>query len=157
MLNFCAVALLLAGCGGVNEKEVSDSFSRYCENFLLRLQKQYYDPQTAPADVTINIAAKREVTFRKPATPQDRSGGTLVFYQTEESQGVTRERTVTVRFVYGNGRWDVAEMKAQITEIRKASRGKILAEPGPLEQVDPRMDEVLGPRLRAALESTPQY
>jgi hypothetical protein len=149
------IILLLAGCGGVNEQEISDAFQRYGENFSLRLQKRYFDPATSPVDLTIKIAPKPEYVFQKPAAPGEPYRGQLKLRQTERSPAGETDRLVVYRFVRGPAGWRLDGATGQILEKRRVSRGKGLTEVGDGEQTDLLKDDIFAPHLQAAIAATP--
>jgi hypothetical protein len=149
------VVLLGAGCGGVNEKEINDSFHRYGENFTLRLQKQLFDPATAPVDLTVKIAPKPEYILERPTAAGQPFRGQLKLQQTEISSTGELDRLVIYKFVRGPQGWKLEAVVGQVLEKRRVSRGKGITEPGNGEQTDLLADEVFAPHIRAAIAATP--
>jgi len=158
MISLAGVLLLCAaGCGGVNEKEISDSYQRFCENFLLHLQKQYNDPQTSPVDLTIKVAPRYQAVLDKPATGNAPRQGRLTFIQIETGPNREADRQIILQFRKGSAGWEMASGTAEVIESRVTARGKVKTSPGNLEKLDALKDQVLAPRIRAAFSATPQY
>jgi hypothetical protein len=135
----------LVGCGGNPDAKLQEAFPRFVESFHLRLQHQYFEPRTAPADVVIKLSDK-------PVTTLAGTRGTVVFTQAETTNESDRDVRITLIFTRQAKRWELTSAQAQV--IAQAKRGK-QKEPVAAEPTNALADETYGPRFRAALATTP--
>jgi hypothetical protein len=149
----CAAALWAAGCGGMSQEDAAKSFHTFADSMWLRLQNQYYDAVTAPADLEVKMTGR-------PATRVERAGdrdpwrGILSFEQQELMRHIERDQTFTLTFVRRANRWELVSATAKTTLQRR--RGPARTEEPTREPMDALQDEIYGPRIRAAYAATPQ-
>lgn len=148
MRRHIAVVLALAammGCGRNPDAGLQEAFPRFVENFHLRLQRQYFEPRTAPTDIVIKLSDKPSATLAG-------TRGTAIFTQAETTNESDRDVRITLVFARQQKRWELTSAQAQV--IAQARRGK-QKEPVAAEPTNALADETYGPRFRAALASTP--
>jgi hypothetical protein len=139
---------IMVGCGKKDGNQLNEAFGRFATNFHLRLQRQYFEPRTAPIDVVIKLSDIPQASI-------EGDHGTITFTQSETTREIERDVRVTLTFIRQDKRWELAKGEAVV--VTQAKRGKLKQPVEGAEPTDALADEVYGPRIQAALADTPQF